>query len=143
MWLAIPSTRWTSTATRGFSAIVSAVTKVAQAVSWIPGPIGAVASGVAAVGNAIQGNWGAAAMYAFGAFTGGLGGAVVKAVKVVGKAASAAKRSASIATKAVAKFFRNGNNYVRIGKPNALSKWRVSLGRAPKHYKKLADSEGP
>jgi hypothetical protein len=33
-------------------------------------------------------------------------------VKVVGKAASAAKRSASIATKAVAEFFRNGNNYV-------------------------------
>jgi hypothetical protein len=26
---------------------------------------------------------------------------------------------------------------VRIGKPNALSKWRVSLGPAPKHYKKL------
>ncbi|GHG14283.1 hypothetical protein GCM10017567_35000 [Amycolatopsis bullii] len=134
-----------------FSSIVSAVTKVAEVVSWIPGPIGAVASGVAAVGNAIQGNWGAAAMYAFGAVTGGLGGAVVKAAKFVGKAAkfvgpavksagkvaSAAKRSASIATKATAKFFRNGNNYVRIGKPNNLSRWRVSLGPAPKHYKKL------
>jgi hypothetical protein len=34
-------------------------------------------------------------------------------------------------------FFRNGNNYVRIGMPNTLSKWRGSLGRAPKHYKKL------
>ncbi|MDT7800397.1 MAG: hypothetical protein QOI78_3830 [Actinomycetota bacterium] len=70
-----------------FSSIVSAVTKVAQVVSWIPGPIGAVASGVAAVGNAIQGNWGAFAMYAFGAVTGGLGGAVVKAAKIVGKVA--------------------------------------------------------
>jgi hypothetical protein len=119
------------------------VTKVAEVVSWIPGPIGAVASGVAAAGNAIQGNWGAAAMYAFGAFTGGLGGAVIKAVKVVGKvkivgrAVSAARRSASTATRSVAKFFRNGNNYLRIGKPNEFSKWRVSLGRAPKHYKKL------
>lgn len=59
------------------------------------------------------------------------------AVKSAGKVASAAKRSASIATKATAKFFRNGNNYVRIGKPNNLSRWRVSLGPAPKHYKKL------
>lgn len=33
----------------------NAVTKVAEVVSWVPGPIGAVASGVAAVGNAVQG----------------------------------------------------------------------------------------
>ena len=120
-----------------FSSVVKSVTKVAEVVSWIPGPIGAVASGVAAAGNAIQGNWGAAALYGFGAVTGGVGASVIRGAKVVGKVASAAGRGASVATKATAKFFRNGNNYLRIGKPNALSKWRVSLGPAPKHFKKL------
>ncbi|WP_233224144.1 PA14 domain-containing protein [Amycolatopsis sp. BJA-103] len=94
-----------------FSAIVSAVTKVAEVVSWIPGPIGAVASGVAAVGNAIQGNWGAAAMYAFGAFTGGLGGAVIKAARAVVKVSS-----------------RVGKAVARAA-PRYASKARASVGR--------------
>lgn len=59
------------------------VTKVAEVASWIPGPIGAVASGIAAVGNAVQGNWGAAAEYAFGAVTGGAGGHLIRAAKAV------------------------------------------------------------
>ncbi|KZB79174.1 RHS repeat domain-containing protein [Amycolatopsis regifaucium] len=94
-----------------FSSIVSAVTKVAEVVSWIPGPIGAVASGVAAVGNAIQGNWGAAAMYAFGAVTGGLGGAVIKAARAVVKVSS-----------------RVGKAAVRAA-PRFASKARASVGR--------------
>jgi len=43
---------------------------------------------VAAVVNAIQGNWGAAALYAFGAVTGGLGSSAIKAVKAVGQVSS-------------------------------------------------------
>nr|WP_243869408.1 RHS repeat-associated core domain-containing protein [Amycolatopsis granulosa] len=65
-----------------FSSIVKAVTKVAEVVSWVPGPIGAIASGVAAAGNAIQGNWGAAAMYAAAAVTMGATKYVAAAVKV-------------------------------------------------------------
>ncbi|MFK0243398.1 PA14 domain-containing protein [Amycolatopsis azurea] len=93
-----------------FSSLVGAVTRVAQVVSWVPGPIGSIASGVAAVGNAIQGNWGAAAQYAFGALTGGASkwiGAAVGAVKAVGRVASkagrwftATTRSASAASRA-------------------------------------------
>jgi RHS repeat-associated protein len=64
-------------------AAVNVVTKVAEVVSWVPGPIGAIASGIAAVGNAVQGNWGAAAAFAFGAVTGGLGTNVVRSAKAV------------------------------------------------------------
>lgn len=32
---------------------------------------------------------------------------------------------------------RNGNNYLRIGRLNEYSRFRVSIGSAPKHYKKL------
>ncbi|MFI9382107.1 PA14 domain-containing protein [Kutzneria sp. NPDC052558] len=80
-----------------FSSLVSVVTKVAQVVSWVPGPIGAVASGVAAVGNAIQGNWGAAAMYAAGAVTMGAAKYVAAAVciaKVVTRVGRVASRVA-------------------------------------------------
>ncbi|MEU3622562.1 PA14 domain-containing protein [Amycolatopsis coloradensis] len=63
-------------------ATVNVVTKVAEVASWIPGPIGAIASGVAAVGNAVQGNWGAAAQYAMGALTGGASRYIGAAVKV-------------------------------------------------------------
>ncbi|NIH80698.1 RHS repeat-associated core domain-containing protein [Amycolatopsis viridis] len=65
-----------------FSSMVKAVTKIAEVVSWVPGPIGAIASGVAAAGNAIQGNWGAAARYAAGALTMGATKYVAAAVKV-------------------------------------------------------------
>jgi RHS repeat-associated protein len=64
-------------------AAVHVVTKVAEVASWIPGPIGAVAGGVAAAGNAIQGNWGRAAMYAAGAITMGAATVAVKAVRIV------------------------------------------------------------
>lgn len=80
-----------------FSAIVSAVTKVAQVAAWIPGPICAIASGVAAAGNAFQGNWGAAAMYAASALTMGASKYIAAAVgvaKAVGRVGKAAARTA-------------------------------------------------
>ena len=74
-----------------FSSLVKAVTRVAEVVSWVPGPIGAIASGVAAAGNAIQGNWGAAAQFAASAITGGASRIVSAAVKVVGKVKAGAQ----------------------------------------------------
>ncbi|MFF0148007.1 PA14 domain-containing protein [Amycolatopsis sulphurea] len=73
------------------SAAVNVVTSIAAAVSNIPGPIGAVASGVAAVGNAVQGNWRAAASFAANALSGGAArwvGRAVSAVKFVSRAVS-------------------------------------------------------
>ncbi|MEV6871531.1 hypothetical protein [Amycolatopsis sp. NPDC051128] len=98
-----------------FSSIVSVVTKVAEVASWIPGPIGTVASGVAAVGNAIQGNMGAALRYGAqalaGVLTAGIGTADVgaaigayKAVKFargVSTVLKAARRSQGIVFKGV------------------------------------------
>ncbi|WP_020662037.1 RHS repeat-associated core domain-containing protein [Amycolatopsis benzoatilytica] len=89
-----------------FSSLISAVTRVAEAVSWIPGPIGAIAGGVAAAGNAIQGNWAAAAQCAFGAITGGIGKCVAKAVSVVRKATSAVRAvRAAVKTRFAPKLF--------------------------------------
>jgi hypothetical protein len=81
------------------------VTKVAQVASWIPGPIGAIASGIAFVGNAVQGNWGAAAMYAASAFTMGAAkyvSAVVSVGKIAGRVGKVA-RSGSHASAPVKK----------------------------------------
>ncbi|GHG32025.1 MULTISPECIES: PA14 domain-containing protein [Amycolatopsis] len=104
-----------------FSSIVKAVTKVAEVVSWVPGPIGAVASGVAAVGNAVQGNWGAAAQYAASALTGGVSKYVAAGAALVGVAAKVLPRvsSAVRAVRTVAKtkfapqLFRN--KWVGVG----------------------------
>ncbi|WP_328614435.1 PA14 domain-containing protein [Amycolatopsis sp. NBC_00355] len=67
----------------GVQAVARVVTPIAEIVSWVPGPIGAIASGIAAVGYAVQGNWAAAASSAFGAVTGGVGGKISKAIKAV------------------------------------------------------------
>jgi RHS repeat-associated protein len=67
----------------GIQAVARVVTPIAEIVSWVPGPIGAIASGIAAVGYAVQGNWAAAASSAFGAITGGVGGKISKAIKAV------------------------------------------------------------
>jgi hypothetical protein len=64
-------------------AVVRVITPIAEIVSWVPGPVGAIASGIAAAGYAVQGNWAAAASSAFGAITGGAGGKIMKAVKAV------------------------------------------------------------
>ncbi|MEU0531328.1 PA14 domain-containing protein [Amycolatopsis tolypomycina] len=53
-------------------AAVSVVTKVAEVASFIPGPIGAVASAVASAGNFAQGNVAAGISYALGAVTWGV-----------------------------------------------------------------------
>ncbi|WP_410603193.1 PA14 domain-containing protein [Amycolatopsis sp. lyj-90] len=66
-------------------AAVNVVTTVAEYAAWIPGPIGTVASGIAAVGNAVQGNWGKAAMYAASAVTFGAARYVAAVGKVVQK----------------------------------------------------------
>jgi RHS repeat-associated protein len=121
-----------------FSSIVSAVTKVAQVVSWIPGPIGAIASGVAAVGNAIQGNWGAAAMYAFGTVTGGLGAAVIKTAKAIGKVTSTARAfRAAVKSKFAPDLFRHphlgvgsrlfGNKTIAGGREGLLNRQRSRI----------------
>ncbi|WP_409463266.1 PA14 domain-containing protein [Amycolatopsis sp. GA6-003] len=64
------------------SAAINVVTRVAEAASWIPGPIGAIASGVAAAGYAAQGNWAAAAQSVVGAITGGASRYIRAAVKI-------------------------------------------------------------
>ncbi|MGV9365934.1 PA14 domain-containing protein, partial [Amycolatopsis sp. NPDC003731] len=111
-----------------FSSIVSVVTKVAEVASWIPGPIGTIASGVAAAGNAIQGNWGAAARYGAqalaGVLTAGIGTAAVgaaigayKAVKFargVGTILKAARRSQGFVYKGVKATFRQSRVAGRI-----------------------------
>ncbi|MGX7826360.1 RHS repeat-associated core domain-containing protein [Actinokineospora sp. 24-640] len=38
---------------------------------------------------------------------------------------------------AASKFLKNGNNFIRIGKPHPLANFRVSIGPAPKHYAKM------
>ncbi|RJQ86676.1 hypothetical protein D5S19_11055 [Amycolatopsis panacis] len=103
------------------SAAVNAVTHVAEVVSeWVPGPIGAIASGVAAVGNAVQGNWGRMAMYAAGAVTAGIATAAVgiykaaKFVRGVGNVLKAAKRTRGQFYKGVHATFRQSKVAGRI-----------------------------
>ncbi|MEV4049798.1 PA14 domain-containing protein [Amycolatopsis sp. NPDC049688] len=109
--------------TSWFSSIVSVVTKVAEVVSNLPGPIGAVASGVAAVGNAIQGNWGAAVMYGLGAITVGVGALAVGAYK-------AAKFVAKVAPKI---------NYAAKAR---VGKWMAKTMNGTKHRVEIAHSRG-
>ncbi|MFF0147449.1 RHS repeat-associated protein [Amycolatopsis sulphurea] len=116
-----------------FSAIISVVTKVAEFASDIPGPIGAVASGVAAVGNAVQGNWRAAAQFAASAVTGGATRWIARAVKVVktvarpfAKVNHAAK--ARVGTWMVKKY--NGGKH-RVTIENSAGKWKYDLAGKP------------
>ena len=90
---------------------VKVVTKVAEIASYIPGPIGMVASGVAVAGNLAQGNYKAAAEAALGLIPGGKllataakAAVAVKAVKAVQsvKKAGAALRTGAKAVKRTA-----------------------------------------
>ncbi len=36
----------------------------------------------------------------------------------------------------LSKFVRNGNNFIRIGRTAKGANWRISVGKAPKHYQK-------
>ena len=55
----------------GWSAAIKVVTKVAGAASWVPGPVGMIASGVAVAGNLAVGNYAGAAEAAVGLIPGG------------------------------------------------------------------------
>ena len=91
--------------------VVQVVTRVAVVASYIPGPIGTVAGGVAAIGYAAQGRWRQAALYGFSALTAGAG-------KYINSARS---------------FIRNGNNVFRMGR--SAGKFRVSIGPTYRYWK--------
>lgn len=78
--------------TFSFKKLAKAVTAVATVASFIPGPIGMVASGVAVAGNLAQGNYKAAALASVG-LLGGIGGVAA----IAAKGASAVKGGAGIA----------------------------------------------
>ncbi|WIY02434.1 PA14 domain-containing protein [Amycolatopsis mongoliensis] len=110
-----------------FSSIVSAVTKVAEVVSWVPGPIGAVASGVAAVGNVIQGNWAAAAQFAASALTAGATKYIAAGVAAVGFAAKIGFKAAKIVRTAAASKGMAGG--IRAWRVTSRIAGRVWVGR--------------
>ncbi|MBB5857214.1 RHS repeat-associated protein [Amycolatopsis umgeniensis] len=72
----------------GVKAVARVVTPIAEWVSWVPGPIGTVAAGIAAAGNAIQGNWARAASFAAVALTQG----VSRYTRIVGNVVSRSRR---------------------------------------------------
>jgi hypothetical protein len=131
-----------------FSSLVKAVTKVAEIVSWVPGPIGAIASGVAAVGFAVQGNWGAAARMAASAVTGGAAkyigaavGAVAKGAKIVGRAAAKVNHAAKsrVATK-IAHKYNGSRSRVEIERKKGWTKYDL---KGPAHYEKSTKRSVP
>ena len=83
--------------------VVKVATKVAEVASFIPGPIGMAASGVAVAGNLAQGNWKGAAMAATGligaraitgaAFAVGMSMKAAGAGKLLGKIGAAVVKS--------------------------------------------------
>jgi RHS repeat-associated protein len=94
-------------------AVAKVVTPIAQIAAFIPGPIGAVAGGIAAVGNAIQGNWGAAAFYAAAALTFG----VARYTAIVGKAMQRT-RSLGLESRVIGRHgigALNRNDHLRLG----------------------------
>ncbi len=66
-----------------FKCVAKAATNIATVASYIPGPVGMVASGVAVAGNLAQGNWKGAAWAA--------GGAVFGTARLISKASAIAK----------------------------------------------------
>ena len=89
-----------------FKKAVKVVTKVAEIASYIPGPIGMVASGVAVAGNLAQGNYKAAAEAALGLIPGGkLLATAAKVAKAATKTVKASKTIKKVvaATKSVVK----------------------------------------
>ncbi|MFD9791443.1 PA14 domain-containing protein [Streptomyces sp. NPDC059070] len=83
--------------TFSWKSAVRVATTAAEVVSFVPGPVGTVASGVAVAGQLAQGNKQAAAMDALGMIPGGkLAGTVAKAA---GKEASTVERAAEAVEK--------------------------------------------
>ncbi|RDI68442.1 RHS repeat-associated protein [Nocardia pseudobrasiliensis] len=68
--------------TISWSGVVDIATNAAEVASFVPGPIGTVAAGVATAGQLAQGNYAAAAADAVGMIPGGkLAGSIVKGVE--------------------------------------------------------------
>ncbi len=67
-----------------WKSVLSTVTKVASVASFIPGPIGMVAAGVAVAGNLAQGNWKGALGAAVGFIPGGKALASIASMSRVG-----------------------------------------------------------
>jgi len=67
-----------------WKSVISTVTKVATVASFIPGPIGMVAAGVAVAGNLAQGNWKGALGAAVGFIPGGKALASIASMSKVG-----------------------------------------------------------
>ncbi len=86
--------------TSAWSKAVDVTTKAAEVVSYVPGPIGTVASGVEAAGHLAQGDKTAAAAAAVGMIPGG---------KLVGTVAKAAAKEAPAAAKAASKAASNSS----------------------------------
>ncbi|WP_245914268.1 PA14 domain-containing protein [Amycolatopsis sulphurea] len=80
----------------GIKSVARVVTPIAEWASIVPGPIGAIASGVAAAGNAIQGNWGKVALFAAGAVTWGAATTAYKAARIVRAAGKTVKMGGGI-----------------------------------------------
>ena len=107
---------------------VKVVTKVAEIASYIPGPIGMVASGVAVAGNLAQGNYKKAAEAALGLIPGGkLIATAAKAAKVVSKTAKATKvlKKVSAASKPAIKPRSQLRNLRRQDEERQEVRWNV------------------
>jgi len=145
----------------GWHSFFKAVATVASVASIIPGPIGMIAAGVSAISYAAAGDWANAGIMAAGIALSAVGaGAAVLAVKAVRVArevrairsgvtalsnAGRTARTLFRAGRAVAKGFRavgnkirNGNNFLRIGRPTSGARVRLSIGPAPRHYRRLS-----
>ncbi len=89
----------------GWGGVLKAVTRVASVGSYIPGPVGMVASGVQAAGLAAQGKWAEASVAAIGMIPGGK-----QAVAVVKAAQFASRVTAKPARLMIAGYTRHGLN---------------------------------
>ena len=153
--------------TWSFKSIMKVVAEVASVASIIPGPIGMAAAGVSAVAYAVTGDFANAALMTAGIALAAVGaGAVVVAVKA-GKVAKTAIKVGTLISKASPKAERafaaiktvaskvkpalnqgtsavksvlkakNEGNWVRWGPQKNGGPFRVSLGPAQNHWKKL------
>jgi RHS repeat-associated protein len=117
-----------------FKSIVKAVTTVATIASFIPGPVGMVAAGVAVAGNLAQGNWKGAALAAGGAVFGAArlvtkATAIVRAAKATsrdGNAGFGALKANPLTARLAGKLYANGNNLMRFRIDKKSSGLRVA-----------------
>jgi hypothetical protein len=103
-----------------FKGIVSGITKVASVAAFIPGPIGSVAAGIAAVGYAAQGNKAMAITMGLTAVAQSVGAGV--AVRAVATGVSRATSIARTAGQSVARALP------KIGRAKAPFKSTIAIG---------------